>query len=443
MSRREPDRVAVIGYGVTGQAAVRYLVAQGIKPIVIDTRTRPNVSVPNQCECYFEQQSWPEVTVSEAILSPGLAMNSCLVRGARAAGVRLVSDIDWFFRNVSVPVLGITGTNGKSTVTSWATHCLNQSKLRALAGGNLGEAALDLLSQEADVYVLELSSFQLERSDLHAYATACLLNVSADHLDLHEDMQDYVKAKQRIAERALKLVFNRQDPLTQPAARDAKAISFGLDQAPDKESWGLIEDAGDRYLSRGSRRLLNVADLPLAGEHNVQNALATAALVDQFVDDSALVVGLKTFTGLPHRFEQVAVHNGVSYINDSKATNVGATAAALMGFSANQRIVLVAGGDAKGADLNELVEVLQARVHTLVVLGRDAPKFEDLAQQLDLPCWRVTGMQQAVDRAQAEALPGDTVLLSPACSSLDMFSNYIERGEQFCEAVHHAIKGAA
>ncbi|MEQ8693591.1 MAG: UDP-N-acetylmuramoyl-L-alanine--D-glutamate ligase [Pseudomonadales bacterium] len=436
-----PQKTAVVGFGVTGQAAARFVSATGGTPVIIDTRPQPQVELPAGAQCFFEQRSWPDIQVAEGILSPGLSLDSCLVRGARAAGVKLISDIDVFFRHVEAPVVGITGTNGKSTVTSWVAHCLGRAGLNAPAGANLGEASLDLALQAADVYVLELSSFQLERSQHHNFRVATVLNVSSDHLDQHGDMAAYAAAKQRITRAAEIVVVNRDDAASAPPEHSGRLVSFGTQPPVGDDDWGIVVDDDIRYLYRGAERVLAVSDLSLSGEHNVDNALATAAIASQFISLELIALGLNSFSGLPHRFEQVATHAGVTYINDSKATNVGATVAALSGFERDGRVILLAGGDAKGADLGELQDALRGRIKCIVALGKDAPAFVQLAADLGLPCERVDSLQQAVARAVNTATEGDTVLLSPACASLDMFANYMQRGLEFRDAVLAHIEG--
>lgn len=440
MAATKPEKVAVIGFGVTGQAAVRYLLSRGSLPVVVDTRAQPPTELPCEVETYFSQQSWPNIDVSTAILSPGLAMDSCLVTGAKRAGVTLESDIDIFFRSVHTPVIAITGTNGKSTVTSWVAHCLNAAGVVGKAGGNLGEAALDLLQQPAQVYVLELSSFQLERSRSHPFAVATVLNVSEDHVDQHLNMQHYIAAKQRIYARAKRCVINRLDDNSTGVTDQSLSISFGLDRPDRPDAWGIISDGTRRFIGQGDRRLLDVDELKLHGLHNQENALATAAIASQFMPFEQIATGLKSFTGLAHRFEVVAKHDGVTYVNDSKATNVGATAAALQGFQQERSVVLIVGGDAKGADVSVLADVASSRVKAFIALGRDAPAFARLAENVGSPCVMVDSLSDAVTTSKKYAVSGNTVLLSPACASLDMFANYADRGDQFRTAVAALVK---
>ena len=433
------EKIAVLGYGVTGQAAARYLVGQNKVPVIVDTRPQPGIEMPANAECFFEQTQWPEVSVSKAILSPGLALDSCLVQGATRAGVTLVSDIDVFFQAVARPVIGVTGTNGKSTVTSWVAHCLNEAGIRAVAGGNLGEAALDLLQYSAEVYVLELSSFQLERSQQHPFKVATILNISEDHLDQHQSMQGYIAAKLKICEQAEVVVVNASDP-TASSKTDARRIGFDLAPPTLENPWGVVGEGAARCIVFGNETVVSTNDLALPGEHNVANALATAAIAQNFIDLASISRGLKNFQGLVHRYVLVSEQGGVKFINDSKATNPGATVAALSGLPLDNNVILIVGGDAKGADLSPLTGVLEHRVKALVTLGRDGPAFQALADRLSLWQIRVESLAEAVAVAMEKALPGDIVLLSPACASLDMFSSYTERGELFESLVKQVLE---
>lgn len=432
--------VAVIGYGVTGQAAVRYLRAQGRQVVLLDTRPAPQ-PLPDALQgvqCHWQAHEWPALAVDFAVLSPGLALDSCLVGSARAAGVDLVSDIDVFFAAAQAPVLAVTGTNGKSTVTSLAGHLLGAAGLDCGTGGNLGEAALDLLSPARDCYVLELSSFQLERSALHGFAAATVLNVTPDHLDLHGDLAAYLAAKQRIFASSDQLVFNRDDAATRPQPRrdDARLVSFGSD-APDGENWGLVEQDGQRWLARGETLLCTVDDLPLSGAHNELNVLAALALVWPWLGElsqAEIVAALRSFHGLPHRFETLEL-GGVRWVNDSKATNTGATVAALLGLPRDGSTVLIAGGDAKGADLTTLGPALSGCVGYVVTLGRDGPAVGKVAAAQGISTQQVSDMRAAVALAAAQVGERGTVLLSPACASLDMYTNFEARGRAFLDAV--------
>ncbi len=430
--------VAVLGYGVTGESVVRFLLDRNISVSVYDTRAPREI---DNCpvEIQWQTSRWPTAAVRAkpldcAIVSPGLDMDACLLQSARAAGVPLYSDIDLFFAAVDAPVIGITGTNGKSTVTSLAGHLINTVGHTCGVGGNLGVAALGIIDPENECYVLELSSFQLERSLLHPYVASSVLNVSEDHLDKHVDMQAYAASKHRIYANSATCIYNRADPLTLPQAGGSQ-VSFGLDEPPGPNDWGIRVSADQRFIAKGEMLICPVSQLPLAGEHNEQNVLAACALTQDWVELSRLTQALASFQGLAHRFEQVAEIGGVNYINDSKATNLGATMAALVGMSADRHVVLIAGGDAKGVDLAPLSALLETRVNHLVALGQDGPQLLRLAESVGVSGTLVATMEGAVEESRRVARQGDTVLLSPACASLDMFASYVDRGEQFVRAV--------
>lgn len=435
------SQVAVLGYGVTGASVVRHLLRTGITPVVLDTRAAPTQAETDaDVEFRWQTQSWPDLDVAYAVVSPGLELDSCLVAGARHAGVPTVSDIDLFFDAVQAPVIGVTGTNGKSTVTALTGHLLNSAGVSTGVGGNLGVAALDILDDAHTSYVLELSSFQLERSRTHSFHAATVLNVTEDHLDKHGDMASYAASKQRIYGAAKRCVYNRADSLTLPSGR-ADAVSFGLDE-PEAGHWGLRWRNDVAFLAQGEQLLCRADVTHLPGEHNTQNVLAACALVDGMLEAAALPDGLASFEGLAHRFQQVARHGGVTYVNDSKATNVGATAAALAGMPAAEQVVLIAGGDAKGVDLGPLAPLLQGRVRLVVCIGKDAAQLAAVAAAAGVDTVHADSMAAAVHVAVDHAGRGDTVLLSPACASLDMFSSYAERGERFADAVRQRVRSA-
>lgn len=430
----------VIGLGATGYSCVRHLASTDALG-VIDARPRPP---------YLDEvrRNYPDVAVIEAsdwrdylarakraVVSPGVALDDPLVGMARAAGVPLTSDVQLFLEAAQdVPAVGVTGTNGKSTVTTLVGELINATGVRAGVGGNLGTPALDLLHRDCDIYVLELSSFQLERLDCPGLAVAALLNVSPDHLDRHAGLDAYAASKRRIYTGAARLVYNADDPRTVPGeSGDPRVPSIALNGEP---RWRLD---GDALVIDGRR--LAAASLGLRGRHNQLNALAAAAIVHQAgmpVDERVLAA----FRGLPHRSVLVAEIDRVAYIDDSKATNVGACQAALDGFGDGRRnIVLIAGGDAKGADFNALAPYLRRHVSRLVLLGRDANRIAEPVAQ-DVPSLRAVDMAQAVRLCRASARPGDTVLLSPACASFDMYADYNARGDDFAAHVR-ALRDAA
>ena len=433
-------RTAIVGLGVTGMSCVRYLVDRD-ELVVFDSRpVPPGLAAAKEkfpaVEYRLGSDAFTARRFDRAILSPGIAPHSPLGRRVVRSGVPVLTDIDLFFADVREPVYAVTGTNGKSTVTALIAHLLAASGARPGVGGNLGLAALDAIAPDRDCYVLELSSFQLARCRCAGCRAATILNLSGDHLDWHGSMNCYAAAKQRIYEGALRAVANRRDALTRPAARPTELITFG-DDDPAEGHWGIRRD-GKRALACGQRTLMDAQRLPLAGGHNEQNLLAALAMVHggEFRGEAEeLEAALADFRGLPHRCETVAVVDGVSYINDSKATNVGATMAALRGFSdASGQVVLIAGGDGKGADFADLGDAIAAGAKHLVVVGADGPAIAR-ALRGRVPVSRARSMGEAVRRAAAATRPGDRVLLSPACASFDQFDDFAARGAAFVGAV--------
>ena len=435
-------RTAVVGLGVTGISCLKHLAGRD-ELVVVDTRERP----PGLAEA---MAAWPSVEyrlgseafdaagIDRAILSPGIAPASPMGRQVLHSGLPVLSDIDLFFAAVRDPVFAVTGTNGKSTVTSLVGHLLAAQGFMPGVGGNLGLAALDAIEPDRDCYVLELSSFQLERARGAVCRAATILNLSGDHLDWHGSMDCYAAAKQRIFEGAQRAVANRQQPLTYPkSAKPAELVTFGRDE-PAPGHWGIRVVGGHRALACGIRAVVDARRLPIAGSHNEQNVLAALAMVhgaDCGAAAGAVETAVTGFSGLPHRCETVASIGAVTYVNDSKATNVGATHAALTGLAdAPGSVVLIAGGDGKQADFTELGDAIARYARHLVVLGADGAAVER-AVRGRIAVSRARDLGEAVHQAAAIAEPGDTVLLSPACASFDMFENFEARGASFRAAV--------
>ena len=437
-------RNAILGFGITGQSVARYLLARGENPVVLDTRPERAVHAEfADLEICWGCDTWPAQILSQTetvIVSPGLPLDACLLEQARSAGLSIISDIDLFFANVSAPVIGVTGTNGKSTVVSLVGHILSRANFRCAIGGNLGEAALDLLDDEMDFFVLELSSFQLEHSQNLPLARSVILNVSEDHLDHHGSVENYVSAKQKILTDAKSWIYSREDASTRGVDL-AGVASFGFDQPSAQGAWGLASHNHQEWIFRDELPVCSTASLPLQGRHNLLNCMAAMALIEPWLNPVAAAEYMRDFKGLAHRFETVSEVAGVVFVNDSKATNVGSTQAALNGLEAKGNVVLIAGGDAKGADLSPLAESLEGRVKRIVTLGKDAPIVAALADQCGIPHVLVATMEDAVVAAAKAAARGDLVLLSPACASLDMFDNFQQRGEVFASAVR-SLSGA-
>ena len=437
---------ALVGMGATGRSVARYLSKKGLAFKVFDTRPNP----PGVEE--FEAE-YPEATMhlgpvsadafagcDEVILSPGVAPNQGVFVELEQQGVALIGDIELFAREVKKPVIAITGSNAKSTVTTLVGLMATAEGLNAGIGGNLGTPALDLIADERDLYVLELSSFQLETTQGLKASVSCVLNISADHLDRHGSMMAYHRIKQRIYTGAKSVVCNRQDPLTIPLlSTDQSAVTFGVNW-PDLEQFGVVDFDGEQWLSRGVERLFPVSKLGMRGRHNVANALAALAIGTEAGFTQSNMFGvLQEFSGLTHRCQWVAEIAGVDWINDSKATNVGATVAAVDGFSTKKNVILIAGGQAKGQTFEALANVIGAGVKQLVLIGEDAAKIEQALsaqQESSVSVVYAVNMAAAVKSAEEVASEGDVVLLSPACASHDMFTGYEARGDAFMQEVH-------
>ncbi|MGH8277966.1 MAG: UDP-N-acetylmuramoyl-L-alanine--D-glutamate ligase [Gammaproteobacteria bacterium] len=437
--QREP-RTLVVGLGKTGLSVARYLAARGAQVAVTDSRERPpelaalREQVPDAAVFVGGYSEQALAGAEQLVVSPGVAVATPFVQRAQARGVPVLGDIELFARAAHAPVIGVTGSNGKSTVTTLLGLMAAQAQVDARVGGNLGTPALDLLSaSEPALYVLELSSFQLETTDsLHCLA-ATVLNLSADHMDRYATLEAYAAAKARIFRHCTTALINRGDARVRAMpAPGQKHLSFGLD-APPPGQYGLLSQAGERWLACGDERLLRAAELRIHGSHNAANALAALALgALAGLPRAAMLGALRTFRGLPHRMEFVLEQQGVAWYNDSKGTNVGATLAAVSGLE--RPLVLIAGGEGKQQDFTPLADALVGRARALVLLGRDAPAIAR-AVGTRLPITRVADMPAAVAAAAKLAQAGDVVLLSPACSSLDMFDNYEHRGRVFTQAV--------
>ena len=435
-------RTLVVGLGETGLACVRHCHGLGRSVSVVDSRNQPPALAR------LEQQ-FPDVEVrtgafdpeffrgfDELIVSPGVSLEEPAIVAASEAGATLSGDINLFREAANAPVVAITGSNGKSTVTTLVGLMAAEAGVNVAVGGNLGTPALELLAPEVELYVLELSSFQLEATtDLRA-EVATVLNISDDHMDRYPDRMSYFRAKHRIFQGARHAVINLDDPLSQPLLNEGMVPHFFGAHRVDLDVFSTREDETGLWLTHGLDNLMHASELQVAGDHNVANVLAALAIGQAAgLPMAPMLAAARRFRGLPHRSQTVRVHNGIAWINDSKATNVGATRAAIESLAPRDgRIVLIAGGDAKGADFSELRRVVSGRVRYLVVLGRDGRcLLNELADEV--PGVEVRDMSEAVETAAGIAQPGDRVLLSPACSSLDQYTSYEARGDAFIQAV--------
>lgn len=430
----------VFGLGKTGLSVARYLSRNDVDAIYVDSRDEPpgldelNRLCPGADVHVGDTPKKLVNKASRIIASPGVADANPFLEEARQAGVDIVSDIELFVAEASAPIVAVTGSNGKSTVTTLLALMCEASGRTGLAGANLGEPALDLLlADEPDFYVLELSSFQLQRTENLPAAVAVLLNISPDHLDWHGGEDEYRAAKYRIFAQAKTAVFNRADNDVRSHIPDGiPALSFGL-EAPAADEYGLVADADDLFLARGEQLLLAVSELALVGTHNQANSLAALAAGQLMgLDMSAMLQVLHEFPGLPHRMQLVGESRGVRFINDSKATNVGAAIASI--DSVQGAVVLIAGGQGKGGDFERLARQACSHVRSAILIGEDAAEIETAFADL-IPTERAGDMRTAVERAAALAETGDTVLLAPACASFDQYPNYMARGEDFARVV--------
>lgn len=440
-------KALVVGLGQTGLSCVQFLVAKGADVTVVDSRDLPPMYRTLQDEL-------PEVPVHTGpfkdkhflaadfiVVSPGVALDQVAIHNARDQGIEVIGDVELFLREIEAPVLAVTGSNGKSTVTALVGDMCFQHGLNVEVAGNIGVPVLDLLRKHErwlDCFVLELSSFQLEStSSLRAHAAA-LLNLSEDHMDRYPSFDDYLQAKGRIFAGDGVAVVNRNDTDVIRALPSGKQfVSFGGDVPPTSRDYGLVEMGGLSWLARGSDNLMPATSVPLAGKHNLLNVLAAFALAEQMnVSVGSCIRAVEQFQGLPHRMELVLEKDKISWINDSKATNIGATVAALNGLSTP--VVLIAGGDGKGADFFALREPVIRRARAVVLVGRDAAKIERSITSL-VPIVKAVDMKDAVSQAKSLAMPGDTVLLSPACASFDMYENFEQRGEHFKSLVQELV----
>ncbi len=435
------ERRLLVGLGVTGQSVARWWRQQGVVFGAIDTRAEMADDASAFADIDRSKVTLGEVGAAfgddytEMIVSPGVALDHPLVARARDRGCRVRGDIDLFLEAADAPVVGITGSNGKSTVTSLLAEMVAACDIKVAVGGNLGRPALDLLADKPDLYILELSSFQLERSESLGLRLATVLNLSADHLDRYASLNDYHRAKHAIFKQVGHVVANRDDALTIPLLPEDIPVTWWRSGEPDLDEFGLRKIDGVTWLCRGLTPLLSSDALTLSGTHNCLNVLAAVALGSALaLPMDSLLEGAKRYRGLPHRCQFVGDVNGVRFIDDSKGTNIGATAAALQGFAGDGCIWLIIGGQGKGQDFSLLKKPLTGARVRLLVLGEAT---DDILAHLDgvTPMETVSNLEQAVRLSASQAQPGDTVLLSPACASFDMFASYVERGRRFQEAV--------
>lgn len=425
-------KVVIIGLGLTGLSCVDFFLAQGVTPRVVDTRVSPPGldKLPGQVERHLGGINGEWLLAADLIVaSPGVALAHPILSEAVEAGIEIVGDIELFCREAQAPIVAITGSNGKSTVTTLAGEMAKAAGWQVGVGGNIGLPALSLLQSPAQLYVLELSSFQLETTHSLKAAAATILNVSEDHMDRYPlGMQQYRAAKLRVYENAQVCIVNADDALTMPVrGADTRCVSFGVDFG----DYHLNKQQGSIWLRVKGEKVLNTAEMKMVGQHNYTNALAALALADAVgLPRASSLAALTHFNGLAHRFQLVHEHQGVRWINDSKATNVGSTEAALNGLQVKGTLWLLMGGDGKSADFTPLIPWLQGDNVRLYCFGRDGDALAALRPEIAV---RTETMRQAMEQIAPQVKAGDMVLLSPACASLDQFRNFEQRGEQFAQ----------
>jgi UDP-N-acetylmuramoylalanine--D-glutamate ligase len=425
-------RVLVLGLGDTGLSLARWVEREGGKVRLADSRSDP----PRRADFSGELRTGPFSPallddVDVVCISPGVSLEQEVIRQAVTRDIPVLGDIELFSWYVREPVLAITGTNGKTTVTALAGHLLRSAGTDCEVAGNISPPVLQayagrlLAGKAPKAWVLELSSYQLETTWSLRPAAATMLNLSEDHLDRYAGLEDYGAAKARIFAGAAVQVLNRDDPRSLAMAQPGrKVLTFGLDAPRLEHDFGVR----DAHLVRGSTTILPIVELGIRGWHNVANALAACALASELLPIETLAPGLRSFTGLPHRLQLVATRRGVEWYDDSKGTNVGATVAALRGLG--RKAVLILGGDGKGQDFSPLKEPVARHASAVLLIGRDAPLIGKVVGGK-----RCSSLEEAVEKAAELARPGEAVLLSPACASFDMFRNYGHRGDAFAQAV--------
>lgn len=434
----------IVGLGVSGIACAKFCVREKIPFGITDSRDNPpgvdeldGLGVEHDRHFgSFSTELMDKAT--HIVVNPGVSLKEPELKRAHAQGKEIIGDIELFARLARRPIIAITGSNGKTTVTTLLGEMAAASGKRAVVAGNIGMSVLDSLSNKhlPDIYIVELSSFQLERTYHLKARAATVLNICEDHMDRYEGLNDYIAAKQRIYEHARVAVFNREDPFTIPHAHVVDQVSFGLDE-PEEGHFGVCEMNGVLCLAKGSNSLLPTKKLFLEGKHHITNALAALALGEVAgFSLSAMTDVLRKFKGIKHRCQLLRKLQGVSWYNDSKGTNVGATMAAIETVSSKSKgkVVLIAGGVSKGADFTPLKPLIKKYVRCLILIGEAQEQFDTIMHEVTC-IKKASSMQQAVSEAEMSAVRGDSVLLSPACSSFDMFKNYEHRGDVFAECV--------
>ncbi len=436
------DLNLVIGLGKTGLSCVKYCLKNKLPVAVTDSNPRPSEDktlktlAPN-IQTAFGQISKDLIEeASRLIISPGVSLREPVIKQAIVDGKAYVGDVELFLQHATAPIIAVTGSNAKSTVVTLVGEMAKEAGIKVAVGGNIGLPVLDLLAKsDVELYILELSSFQLETTFSLRAKAASILNISEDHMDRYNNLSEYITAKQKIYNGCEVAVFNRTDKNTFPQNDVTKQITFGLDKSSEN-NFSLIEKESKIFLAYGKNILVDAAELSLSGRHDLANALAACALAKAAnIPQESMIAALKKFKGLPHRCQLVCELHGVHWYNDSKGTNVGATVAAIEGLGEGKNTILIAGGRGKGADFSPLISPINKHVREVILFGEDAEIIENTLKNAG-NVNRVANLEEAVTLAAQLSQASDIVLLSPACSSFDMFNNFEHRGNEFIKLVN-------
>lgn len=427
----------IVGLGETGLSCARFFNRRGIPFSVMDRESSPRHLEALRAlapDVAFSTIDADELMAAEEIVvSPGVPLSTPEIRRAVQSDVPVTGDVAIFADEATAPIVAITGSNGKSTVTALVGKMANYQGVSAGVGGNIGTPCLDLLDDDSDLYVLELSSYQLETASPLPCEVAVVLNLSPDHLDRYDSREDYYRTKATIYQAARKAVVNRNAGFDFDVSQASSILTFGVDVPSDMDSFGLVRHDNKSWLARGSDLLLDVNELGIKGKHNHVNALAALAIGTHLgLDVTLMLETLKSYQGLEHRCEPIGEFQGVTYFNDSKSTNIASTEAAIEGLSgeAGRNVILILGGIDKGADFRELFAAVNRHVKSLLVYGRDADNIASALEQ-SVSTTKCDNIEEVVEQAVKHAESGDVVLFSPACASFDMFENFEHRGREF------------
>ena len=434
-------RVLVVGLGDTGQSVLNFLANKECIIRAIDTRSIIQ-GLDEIKENFKEVEFFIGDSINDdiikdielVVISPGISLKERYVQKALNLGISVIGDIEIFaqVKPLNSKVIGITGSNGKTTVTSLVSELLKTAGLSIIVGGNIGIPILNTLNQKApDVYVLELSSFQLEATYSLVLETAAVLNISEDHMDRYDSIEEYAEAKYRIFNHANKIILNRDDDYLKSKI-DEDSLTFGINV--DEKNYGIKKNGNQYFISKGNTEIISLDEIKIKGMHNIKNIMAALALCEPFkISNDVIKSVVRQFNTPPHRVEYVESISGIDFYNDSKGTNVGATIAAIQ--SMTKPILLIAGGDGKNQNFKPLINPSKGRVKKIFLIGKDAKIMQEIFSKQAIPISIEKNLESAVIKSFESANMGDAILLSPACASTDMFQNYMHRGEVFKHCV--------